>query len=72
LLRFVSSRNTAQPKFQETDWLCPKTSRDESALTGCQKLLSEGVILSEAKDLLFAHAEDKADPSIAQNRRDSR
>ena len=27
--------------------------------------VSEGVILSEAKDLLFTHAEDKADPSIA-------
>jgi hypothetical protein len=34
------------------------------------ELLSEGVILSEAKDLLFALAEKKADPSIAQNRRD--
>jgi hypothetical protein len=32
--------------------------------------LSEGVILSEAKDLLFARAENKADPSAAQYRRD--
>ena len=29
------------------------------------KLFSEGVILSAAKDLLFARAEIKADPSIA-------
>ena len=37
-----------------------------------EKLLFEGVILSEAKDLLFAFAEKKADPSIAHNRRDLR
>jgi len=29
-------------------------------------------MLSAAKDLLFARAENKADPSIAQNRRDLR
>jgi hypothetical protein len=37
-----------------------------------EKLFSEGVILSEAKDLLSARAESKADPSDAQNRRDLR
>jgi hypothetical protein len=31
-----------------------------------------GVILSAAKDLLFACAENKADPSVTQNRRDFR
>jgi hypothetical protein len=31
-----------------------------------------GVILSAAKDLLFARAENKADPSVAQNQRDLR
>jgi hypothetical protein len=31
-----------------------------------------GVILSRAKDLLFARAENKADPSVAQNRRNLR
>jgi hypothetical protein len=30
------------------------------------KLFSKGVILSEAKDLLFARAENKADPSVAR------
>jgi len=34
--------------------------------------LSEGVILSEAKDPLSARAESKVDPSDAQNRRDLR
>jgi hypothetical protein len=37
-----------------------------------EKLFSEGVILSEAKDLLSARAESKADPSDALNRRDLR
>jgi hypothetical protein len=37
-----------------------------------EKLFSGGVILSEAKDLLSARAESKADPSGAQNRRDVR
>jgi len=53
-----------------------------------KKLFSEGVILSEAgvpgdgrfcrcwgggaKDLLFARAESKADPLVAQNRRNLR
>jgi hypothetical protein len=36
------------------------------------KDLLRGVILSEAKDLLFARIEREADPSIAQNRRDLR
>jgi hypothetical protein len=31
-----------------------------------------GVILSEAKDLLFARDENKADPSVAQKRRNLR
>jgi hypothetical protein len=42
------------------------------ALQAAEKLFSEGVILSEAKDLLFARTESKADPSAAQNRRDLR
>ena len=46
-----------------------KEAAEKSLLRGCH---SEGVILSEAKDLLFAHTENKADPSIAQNRRDLR
>jgi hypothetical protein len=37
-----------------------------------EELFSECVILSEAKDLLFVHAESKADPSVAQKRRDFR
>jgi hypothetical protein len=37
-----------------------------------EQLFSEGVILSEAKDLLFARARNKADPSLARNRRDLR
>jgi hypothetical protein len=40
--------------------------------TGCGKITFRGVILSAAKDLLFACAEDKADPSVTQNRRDFR
>jgi hypothetical protein len=40
--------------------------------TGCRKTVLRGVILSVAKDLLFARAENKADPSVAQNRRDLR
>jgi hypothetical protein len=40
-------------------------------LQAAEKLLS-GVILSRAKDLLFARAESKADPSDAQSRRDLR
>jgi hypothetical protein len=47
----------------------PKGNRHWQA---AEKLFSEGVILSGAKDLLFAHAENKADPSIAQNRCDLR
>jgi hypothetical protein len=35
-------------------------------------LFSKGVILSAAKDLLFARAENKADPSVAQNWRNLR
>jgi len=35
-----------------------------------EELLSEGVILSVAKDLLFASIASKADPSAAQKRRD--
>jgi len=42
------------------------------AWQAAEKLFSEGVILSEAKDLLSARAESKADPSDAQNRRDLR
>jgi hypothetical protein len=34
--------------------------------------LPRSVILSVAKDLLFASIESKADPSVAQNRRDLR
>jgi hypothetical protein len=37
----------------------------------CGRTFSEGVILSEAKDLLFVRPEGKADPSVAQNRRTS-
>jgi hypothetical protein len=37
-----------------------------------KRVIFEGVILSEAKDLLFACAENKADPSVAQNRRNLR
>jgi hypothetical protein len=40
--------------------------------TGCGKITLRGVILSEAKALLFACAENKADPSVTQNRRDFR
>jgi hypothetical protein len=36
------------------------------------KLFFEGVILSEAKDLLFARAGSKADPSVARSRRNLR
>jgi len=43
-----------------------------SGKEAAEKLLSECVILSKAKDLLFARAEEKADPSIAENRRDRR
>jgi hypothetical protein len=43
-----------------------------SGKEAAEKLLAECVILSKAKDLLFARAEEKADPSIAQNRRDLR
>jgi hypothetical protein len=39
------------------------------AKQAAEKLLFEGVILSAAKDLLFAPVESKADPSVAQNRR---
>jgi hypothetical protein len=38
-------------------------------LEDAEKLLSEGVNLSEPKDLLFALVVKKADPSITQNRR---
>jgi hypothetical protein len=36
------------------------------------KTVFRGVILSVAKDLLFARAENKADPSVAQNQRNLR
>jgi hypothetical protein len=38
-------------------------SGDSTAKEAAEKLISEGVILTEAKDLLFALAEKKADPS---------
>jgi hypothetical protein len=37
-----------------------------------EKLSFEGVILSAAKDLLFAHVASTTDPSLAQDRRDLR
>jgi hypothetical protein len=43
-----------------------------AALQAAEKLVLRGVILSAAKDLLFARAKNKADPSVAQNRRDLR
>jgi hypothetical protein len=43
-----------------------------SLLQAAEKLFFEGVILSAAKDLLFTRAENKADPSVAQNRRNLR
>jgi hypothetical protein len=39
------------------------------AKEAAEKLSFEGVILSAAKDLLFAHVASKADPSLAQGRR---
>jgi hypothetical protein len=40
--------------------------------TANENIVLRGVILSVAKDLLFACAEEKADPSVAQNRRNLR
>jgi hypothetical protein len=60
---------TSSSRFSSSSCRCLQNS---SASEAAEKPLSEGVILSKAKDLLFVLAEKKADPSIAQNRRDLR
>jgi hypothetical protein len=65
------------PLFTESLDVCSASSVSTLNLAPLPKeaaeiLLSEGVILSEAKYLLFPRVEKKADPSIAQNRRDLR
>jgi hypothetical protein len=41
---------------------------EKSPYQGTEKLFPKGVILSVAKDLLFASVESKADPSVVQHR----
>jgi hypothetical protein len=46
--------------------------KDVLSWQAVERLSLDGVILSTAKDLLFARIVSEADPSIAQNRRDLR
>jgi hypothetical protein len=54
---------TSSSRFSSSSCRCVRSS---SASEAVEKPLSEGVILSAAKDLLFVLAEKKTDPSIAQ------
>jgi hypothetical protein len=46
-------------------WIERFSSLKGARFAAAEKRFSEGVILSEAKDLLFARAGNKADPSLA-------
>jgi hypothetical protein len=64
----VPSGAKARSRWLLTDGLKPVPFN--AAEQAAEKLFSEGVILSVAKDLLFVSVESNADPSVAQNRRD--
>jgi hypothetical protein len=53
-------------------WIKRFSSLKGRGFAAAEKRFSEGVILSVAKDLLFARAKNKADPSVAQDQRDFR
>jgi hypothetical protein len=52
-----------------TNYFLSSDSRDSQS---AERLFFDSVILSAAKDLLFVRVAGKADPSVAQNRRNLR